>query len=518
MARHTHFPLVFVSLASTAVAGHASGQGCDSSDIFGPVLQTLGTGQQPLGIALGDYNNDGLLDVGVANSGSTSFRAFRGIGGGMFGLLTSLGATAYNTGVIFGDTTGDGIDDIVLIGDDDIPFQEDGQLVSARSLGFGTFEFVSLEATQTREATDIRLADLNDDGILDAVVAGSSGAANPGVSILFGDGGGQFGNPSILFSPSGRGSLAVGDINNDGVLDIVTSGFDSGSIGVHIGLGGATFADEVSLFPVGGRRVELADMNNDGNLDIVSCTTNMAQVLLGNGDGSFGGAIQSLGAPGSNGSALAVGDLNGDGNQDVVIADTVYFRGTDQSFGNDSITVFFGNGDGTMEPGSSYPTLSQPTSVKLGDFDGDGDLDVIYSSRGSNSLQIRLNQCIVGPTIAVQPAALTVVDAGSQATLSVMLGDVGRPPISFQWMRNGEPMSDGGTISGTTTDTLSIGEATSVDSDVYTVVVTNEGGQMTSDPGGLLVRQVCIADMNNDGSLNFFDVSAFLSAFAAGCP
>jgi WD40 repeat protein len=112
-----------------------------------------------------------------------------------------------------------------------------------------------------------------------------------------------------------------------------------------------------------------------------------------------------------------------------------------------------------------------------------------------------------------------VVSEGDQATFSVT---VSRDDADFQWRRNGVALSDSGDISGAQTETLVISDATAADMATYDCVVSASGADpITSSPAVLAVLpdpDACLADLNGDGLLNFFDIQAYIGLFGAGCP
>ena len=133
------------------------------------------------------------------------------------------------------------------------------------------------------------------------------------------------------------------------------------------------------------RSVAAADFNADGKLDLVTANfgANTVTVLLGNGSGGFSAAHGSPFAVGSMPSSVAVGDLNGDGNPDLVIA----------NFGANTITVLLGNGSGGFTAASGqtlFAVGANPQSEAIGDFNGDGNLDIVTANSGDNTVTVLL--------------------------------------------------------------------------------------------------------------------------------
>jgi hypothetical protein len=114
-------------------------------------------------------------------------------------------------------------------------------------------------------------------------------------------------------------SSAVGDLNNDGVLDVVTANRDSDDISVMLGNSDSSFQSQ-QRFAVGDlpHTIALGDVNGDGVLDAVNAnlSSNDISVLLSNGDGSF--QAQQRFAAGDGSGSIVLGDLNGDGALDMI--------------------------------------------------------------------------------------------------------------------------------------------------------------------------------------------------------
>jgi Bacterial Ig-like domain (group 3)/FG-GAP-like repeat/FG-GAP repeat len=231
------------------------------------------------------------------------------------------------------------------------------------------------------------VGDVNGDGKPDLIVANqcasSNNCANGSVSVLLGNGDGTF-QAAVSYGSGGLNaySVAVGDVNGDGKLDLVVANqcadntCANGAVSVLLGNGDGTFQAAVS-YGSGGRysfSVAVGDVNGDGKLDLVvanecadnTCVNGSVGVLLQNLDGTFQTAV-SYGSGGQDAFSVAVGDVNGDGKPDLVVANY------------NSIAVLLGNGDGTFQTALStltpYACCIQQ-SLALADFDGDGKLDV----------------------------------------------------------------------------------------------------------------------------------------------
>jgi hypothetical protein len=174
----------------------------------------------------------------------------------------------------------------------------------------------------------VAVADVNGDGRLDLVVAGYGLACDPycvpideTVRVLLGNGDGTF-QPARSFAAGTRpSSVAVGDFNGDGVLDLAVANFGSFNVSVLLGNGDGTFQAPRS-FVAGGSPlfVAVVDVNGDGRLDLAVVDFRGVRVLLGNGDGTFQKTRISYVAAGSDPWSLAVADFNGDGWPDLAVA------------------------------------------------------------------------------------------------------------------------------------------------------------------------------------------------------
>jgi uncharacterized protein (TIGR03437 family) len=275
-------------------------------------------------------------------------------------------------------------------------------------------------------ATPVSVAtgDFNGDGNPDVVVSNATSNAGNTVTVLLGDGTGGFmmaaGSPfTVGTNPA---SVAVGDFNGDGNLDIVTANSGDNTVTVLLGNGSGGFtAATGSPFPVGTKpnSVAVADFNGDGNPDLVTANTggDDVSVLLGNGSGGFTPAAGSPFAVGLFPQSLAVGDFNGDGKPDIVTANS----------GDNAVRVLLGNGSGGFTGGGAFPAGSFPQSVAVIDFNADGKPDIVAANSGSHSVTVLLGNGSGG--FAAATGSPFAVGTNPQSVIAADVNGDGKPDI-----------------------------------------------------------------------------------------
>ncbi|KPK77291.1 MAG: hypothetical protein AMJ79_03720, partial [Phycisphaerae bacterium SM23_30] len=271
-------------------------------------------------VAVGDVNSDGYLDIVIGNTGILTGTRNR--------LYLNNGTTDPFLGVesIDIDTDGNKTSSIALgdFNEDGLLDVMAGNYGSSNKLYIqnanGTFQAARPIANETRNTTSIVGGDFNKDGHLD-VVSGNSGKVN---QIYFGDGTGNFSAASdIGTSTYTTTSVAAGDIDKDGDLDLIF-GNDGNVNQFFRNNGDGTFQPAVSVTADASATTALAlgDVNGDGNIDL--CVGNKGQankVYLGDGTGNFA-AGTNIGTQTDNTTSLALGDVNGDHRPDVVVGNS----------------------------------------------------------------------------------------------------------------------------------------------------------------------------------------------------
>ena len=385
-------------------------------------------GSGPKSVALGDVDNDGALDVVTANSSSNNVSVLLGNGSGVF---TTVAGSPFSAGngpqsVALADIDGDEFLDIVTanaFSDDATVFLSDG--------GGGFTEAAGSPFVVGDDPRSVALGDLNGDGEMDLVTANR---LSDDISFLLGNGSGGFtaaaGSP-ILVSNDPQ-SIALGDLDGNGSLDIVTANrFQSFNVSVLLGDGAGGFSAAAgSPIPVGDfpQSIELDDVDRDGTLDIVTADAGSianppgVTLLVGNGSGGFTAATGSSFVLDGFPNALALADVDGDENLDAVTANP----------DSDSVSVLLGDGSDAFAAADFSPLIfgSDPAAIAVGDLDGDGISDAVVgleSRRAVAILQGRGNGRFreLGPLLPVdgKPDSVALGDVNGDSNVDVVVAD-----------------------------------------------------------------------------------------------
>jgi len=274
-------------------------------------------GTVPQGLAMGDFNGDGIPDLVASRTYGNATIFLRGLGDGNFAPATyqNINASAAIGQVVVGDFNNDGRLDFVA---------ELFPVGLSASMGAGDGTFSNAAPNFLSSDKSIATADFNKDGKLDIAIPYSSGKR---VSILLGNGNGTFGNATNFSVPSGPATylmcIATADLNNDGNPDLVTAD-QSATNGLTILLGNGNGQFTVKTNYALGSEVTcvaIADLNRDGIPDIAAGVPgNAVCALPGNGDGTFGPTNRFATAETVDG--IAIGDVNKDGQMDIVTGNT----------------------------------------------------------------------------------------------------------------------------------------------------------------------------------------------------
>ncbi|HLM55630.1 MAG TPA: Calx-beta domain-containing protein [Pyrinomonadaceae bacterium] len=377
--------------------------------------------------ALADFNSDGKLDVATISTTGTYVLPGNGAGGftGSFDSASKI-APLGGWAVLATDLSGDGKADIGIssFGSGFVRLLGDG------AGGFGA-AFSSGEPRGSVDMMALAVGDLDEDGKLDVAAAGS----RVGAIYFKGDGAGSFGNSRSFVGANNPSAIALADFNGDGKLDMATAGPNGGaaftSISILLSAGGGAFEAARAFYtdrdildsPID---LALADFNADGRLDFAALHKESVTVLLADAAGGYSLSAVLDYFPSSSFSHIISADFNKDGKADVAITGTI-----SQPFAH-VVSVSFGSGDGTFSSTSNVNLnafTQQPMDLATGDFNGDSNPDIVVASRLNATYTILLGNgsggfsIIGGQSLSTNVPRVAVADLNGDSKQDLVITD-----------------------------------------------------------------------------------------------
>ena len=384
-----------------------------------------------LWIAIGDMNSDNHLDIIVGNAGGYSLRIFFGYGNGTFTNQTAVSTSVSSSvsALAVGDFNNDGKLDIVIAS------KSFTKVAFFWGQGNGTFKNQTTKLTATWfQPNAIAIDDFNHDNNLDIAIANKG----VGISIVTGYGNGSF----IFITTYQTGidsniiSVIISDVNNDNKTDIVAFDATPERIYIYLGYGNGTFANPTSYltgYQDRTKSISIGDFNNDNRLDIayVTLIVNTVTILLGNGDGTFTiRAMYPINPTSAIWYAMDVGDFNKDNQLDIIVVDS----------DRNVLGVLIGYCCDPFQSQTMFSTgsNSHPNSIAVGDLNNDNELDIIVANEGTNNIGFLqgygdgtfANQTILSIYSGSQPSSIAIADIDNDNYLDIIVANHGNESVS----------------------------------------------------------------------------------------
>jgi FG-GAP-like repeat len=472
---------------------------------------TYAVGNNPISVAVGDFNHDGIADLVVASQNyDATTNTYRS---GTVSVLLGNGDGTFQTAASYDVGAGpDAVATAVINGRYDIVTANAGDNTVSVLQGNpdGTFQkAVSYQVGNIPES--VAMGDFN--GLVGIVAANFSDGT---VSVLLGNDDGTFKKAVAYTVGTDPQSVTVGEFN--GHADIVTANNYSNTVSVLLGVGDGTFTNAVN-YAVGYQpdAVTVGDFNHDNRPDIAVANyqDGSVSVLSGRGDGTFISA-QTDSPVGETPFGLATADFNRDGDVDLVTANG----------GDKSVSVLLGNGDGTFQPARSNAVGNNPVSVAVGDFNHDGNPDLVVADYLDNQVSVLLGlgdgtfRPAVPYDVGLNPRGVAVGDFNGDGNLDIATANYGADTVSIllgnsdgtfqkavEYKAGSNPFAIAvGVIDGH----VSIVTANPGDSTV-SVLLGNGRGLFQSfvsysvkdaNGKGIAPQAVALADLRNDGNMD----------------
>jgi predicted nucleotidyltransferase len=373
-------------------------------------------------IDLGDYNNDGNMDIILTGYDGTKAisKIYKNNGDNTFAEQTGIILEGVSGGSVdWGDYDNDGNLDILLTG-----YAKTSRVSKIyRNNGDNNFteqKEINLPGVSRGSAA---WGDYDNDGDLDILLAGNLSLFYNISRIYRNNGNGTFTEQTgISLIGVHAGSVAWGDYDNDGDLDILLTGCQSDYAPfskIYRNNSNNTFTEQIgiSLTPVSSSSVAWGDYNNDGYLDVLltgnNGTNSISKIYKNNGDNTFTEQTEILLESVSDGS-VSWGDYDNDGDLDILLS------GNTKGIGPIS-KIYKNNGDNTFSDQTSIPlTAVFASSVKWCDYDNDGDLDIFITGdpRDSCVSKVFKNFCFTLNTLPSIPMQMKQILNSNNVTFS----------------------------------------------------------------------------------------------------
>jgi len=465
-------------------------------------------GNTPRTIVVVDVNGDGKPDLLTPNGVANTVSVMTNNGSGGFALCASPGTGNNPSAIAVGDFNRDGKKDCVVVN------YYGNTLTVLTNNGSGGFAMMATPSVGNHPQ-GMAVADVNGDGWPDLICANSS---DNNLMVLINNGMGGFGPAKPYVVGSVPVSVKAADVNGDGKPDLISANQGGANITVLTNDGSGGFGGVPATYPAGNSAhwILVADVNGDTNKDLICANSgdNTITVFLNDGTGGFGStATYNVG---NSPMEVTAADVDGDGRVDLAVANRY----------DSSVSVLLNDGAGAFTAGPPVAVDGNPFGIAAADVDGDGEVDLVTANEDISKVSVLINgtpfPAASVPFITQQPVGLTSA-AGTTIAFDVGAASAGPQLFSYQWRLAGT------NLPAATNITLILSNLSTNQAGIYTVVVANSAGSVTSSPAMLMVplflvqvtfalsstpsvgpspQGVTVVDVNGDGRLDLVSANA----------
>jgi hypothetical protein len=353
----------------------------DSIPFAPPVAYDVG--DYPSSVFAADLDNDGYMDLAVANAGSNTVSILKNNGAGTFQPKVDYAVNSSPHSVFCGDLDNDGYMDLVVANN----FSNNISIL--KNNGDGTFQ-PKVDYPTGDYPISVFSADLDGDSDLDLAVANNWYVGT--VSILKNNGDGTFQSKVDYSTPGYPNSVFCADLDGDSDLDLsitceAGNYAEYGTLFILKSNGDGTFSANIEylagIYPISVFATDL-DHDSDKDLAVANAASYTVLVFKNDGDGTFEDLPVNGYFAGGIPHSIVCADLDGDGSVDLAVANHFY-----DSDGN--VFILKNNGSGVFPIRADYLAGSQLMSLACADLDNDTDLDLVLTSGGDDKVYILRN-------------------------------------------------------------------------------------------------------------------------------
>lgn len=484
----------------------------------------LPSGSGAVRVVIADLDGDGKADLVVADAYSGDVSIYQNLSSNhalafatpRVVLPMVKGTYANPISVVVSDLDGDGKPEIIALNADSNMISIFRNLSAPGVISTNSFSN-RLDIPGAAGMSAMAVQDLDADGKADIVTVSTGNNTLSVYHNLSTNGVISFSAPVNFTTGNSPNGVAIGDLDDDGKPDVVVADTTDGTVSVFRNLGSTgqvttnSFASRVN-FPAASQclRVTIGDVDGDGKLDVLVANWTSDTISIFRNLTSNPGITTNAFAPRVDfalagwGHDIALADLDGDGKPDLAVSSEL----------SSALSLFHNAGaPGNLATNSLSNRVDLATGwnawgVSCGDLDGDGRPEIVFANAYDATISIYRNTAftLAAPSITVQPQDV-LTNAHGTASFSVT-ADGGA--LSYQWLLNGT------NIPGATANVFTISDVTQTNLGLYSVMVTNALGSMTSSNAALSMYPYLATSFR--GLITFWgkDVTLGIDAWGTG--